>query len=366
MTNIIDYLKWRGDLLFESVPFCDVDALILSQLSYTRMSGIVGESFLGQRTTIGEMAEIALAEKTRLKQVDEDEELWQAVKDSPRFRDLQLTGYVDRFDVASEKQFSAVTVLLPGNVAVVVYRGTDLTIVGWKEDFNMSFSDCVPAQLEGVAYIEAAAKALPARQLYVCGHSKGGNLAVYASAFCCEEVQNRILAVRNFDGPGFSEENVATDGMKRVLARTKTFLPQSSVVGMLLEHEEDFTIIHSRTLGLLQHDLYTWEIVGPGFVIEEERTSSSQFIDTTLKAWLKSMPKSKREDFVEAVFSILDDCEVVTLKELFSGKNAVAVMKNLTQMEDDERMLIQEGLAILRKSMKHTLPIKMNRESTEQ
>lgn len=340
----------------ESVPFCDVDALILSQLSYTSMQGVIDESFGGRCVTIAEMADTALKEKSRLKQTDEDEDLWQTIKKSPRFKDLQLTGYVDRFDIASEKQFSAVTVLLPGDLAVIVYRGTDLTIVGWKEDFNMSFSDSVPAQLDGVAYIEAASKALPNHQFYVCGHSKGGNLAVYASAFCGENVQDQILTVRNFDGPGFSEENVSKEGMRRILMRTKTFLPQSSVVGMLLEHEEEFTVIHSRSLGVLQHDLYTWEIMGPGFVIEEETTGSSQFIDRTLKDWLKSMTKDKREAFVEAVFSILDDCEAVTLKELFSGKNAVAVMKNLTQMEEDERMLIQEGLGILRASIKRTLP----------
>ena len=340
----------------ESVPFCDVDALILSQLSYTRMDGIVSASFVGPAATVTEMAEMALKEKHRLKQTEEDEELWTKVKDSARFKDLQLVGYVDRFDAASEKQFSAVTVLLPGDKVVVVYRGTDLTIVGWKEDFNMSFSEHVPAQLDGVEYIEAAAKALPNCELYVCGHSKGGNLAVYASAFCCEAVQKRILAVRNFDGPGFSEENVATVGMERILPRTKTFLPQSSVVGMLLEHEEEFTVIHSRSLGVLQHDLYTWDVLGPGFVVEAETTGSSQFIDSALKQWLAAMPKEKREDFVETVFSILDDCEAVTVKDLLSGKNVARVMKNLTQMESEERASIQEGLDILKASMKKSLP----------
>lgn len=354
MANIIDYLKWRGDLPFENVPLCDIDALILSQLVYTNMAGIADEPFLGQSVTLGEIASCALEEKRRMKQ-DEDKDLWLMIKDSFRFKDIEVVGYVDRFDVAAEKQFCAMTVLLPDHLAAVVYRGTDLTIVGWKEDFNMSFSDYVPAQRDGVEYMEAAAKALPDYRFFVCGHSKGGNLAVYASAFCEKDVQSRILAVRNFDGPGFSEENVSKAGMNEILPRTKTFLPQSSVVGMLLEHEEEFTVIHSRSIGLLQHDLYTWSVEGPRFIIKEETTGSSQFIDTALKEWLKAMPKDKREGFVETVFSILDDCDAVTLKELFSGKNAVTVMKNLTQMEEEERKLIQEGLAILRQSVKHTL-----------
>lgn len=362
MANLIDYLTWRGDLSIERVPFCDIDGLILSQMSYTRMHGVVTESFLGQHVTVEEMAEVTLEEEQRLKQ-EEDEGLWRRLKESSRFKELELVGYVDRFDAASEKQFAAVTVLLPDNKAVIVYRGTDLTIVGWKEDFNMSFSDCVPAQIDAVEYIESAAKDLPDYDFYVCGHSKGGNLAVYASAFCDKDVQKRILAVRNFDGPGFSEGNIAKDGMKRILPKTKTYLPQSSVVGMLLEHEEEFTVIYSRSLGVLQHDLYTWDVMGPTFIIEEETTGSSQFIDQALKEWLKVMPKDKREAFVETVFSILDDCDAVTLRELFSGKNAARVVKNLTQMEEEERALVQKGLGILLNSMKRSIPLKLKKET---
>lgn len=356
MTNILDYIKWRGDLLMERVPFCDVDAVILSQLSYTRLTGVVTENFWGEPVTIEAAAKIVLEEPERLKQ-NEDEELWQLVMESDRFKDLVLTGYVDRFDIAAEKQFSAVTALMPEGKAAVVYRGTDLTIVGWKEDFNMSFADYVPAQEEAVAYMNTAGKNLPDREFVLCGHSKGGNLAVYGGAFCTPELQQRICSVRSFDGPGFSEENVEKAGMKAILPKTRTFLPQSSVVGMLLEHEEEFTVIHSRSIGLMQHDLYTWEIMGGRFVVEEETTDSSQFIDKALKQWLQNMPKDKREGFVETVFSILDDCNAVTLKELFSRKNALTVMKNLKEMEAEERELIQEGMSILSRSVRKTLPL---------
>ncbi len=356
MSNMLEYIKWRGDLLVEKVPFCDVDALILSQLSYTRLSGIVGEDFHQEPVSIMEAAEIVLAEPHRLKQ-EGDDDLWKLAADSPRFRSFVLQGYVDHFDIATEKQFSAITVLMPEGKAAIVFRGTDLTIVGWKEDFNMSFADFVPAQEEAVAYVEAVAKAYPDREFYVCGHSKGGNLAVYGSAFCQREIQDKILQIRNFDGPGFSSENIEKDGMKAILPKTRTYLPQSSVVGMLLEHEEEFTVIHSKSIGLMQHDLYTWEIMGAGFVVEEETTDSSQFIDKALKQWLKDMPKEKREGFVETVFSILDDCDAVTLKELFSGKNALTVMKNLKDMEAGERTLIQEGMDILSKSVRKNLPL---------
>ena len=339
----------------EKVPFCDVDALILSQLCYTRLTGIVGETFDGIPVTIEEAAKAVLEEPDRLKQ-DEDDDLWKLIMESNRFKNLILTGHIDRFDIAAEKQFSALTVLMPVGRAAVVYRGTDLTIVGWKEDFNMSFADYVPAQEEAVNYMNAAGFHLPDRAFFLCGHSKGGNLAVYGGAFCQPDVQERILSVRSFDGPGFSQENVEKQGMRVILPKTRTFLPQSSVVGMLLEHEEEFTVIHSKSIGLLQHDIYNWEIMGAGFVIEEEMTDSSQFIDKALKQWLQNMPKEKREAFVETVFSILDDCDAVTLKELFSKKNAFTVMKNLKEMEPEERDLIQEGMSILGRSVHKTLP----------
>ena len=356
MTNILDYIKWRGDLLMEKVPFCDVDALILAQLSYSRLTDIVDEAFDGEPVTLGEAGAKVLAEPDRLKQA-EDDDLWKLAIESDRFKDLVLRGHVDRFDIETEKQFSAMTVLIPDGKAAVVYRGTDLTIVGWKEDFNMSFADFVPAQADAVDYLNQAAKALPDREFYLCGHSKGGNLAVYGGAFCEHQIQERILTIRSFDGPGFSEENVQKPGMKAILPKTRTFLPQSSVVGMLLEHEEEFTVIHSRSIGLMQHDVYRWEIMGNGFVVEEETTDSSQFIDKALKQWLQNMPKDKREGFVETVFSILDDCDAVTLKELFSGKNALTVMKNLTGMEAQDREMIQEGMHILHRSVRKNLPL---------
>jgi hypothetical protein len=162
MSNMLEYIKWRGDLLVEKVPFCDVDALILSQLSYTRLTGIVSEGFDGIPVTIEEAGKIDLAEPERLKQ-SEDDDLWKLVMESPRFKDLILTGHIDHFDIATEKQFSAMTVLMPEGKAAIVFRGTDLTIVGWKEDFNMSCADFVPAQAEAVAYVESAAKACPDR-----------------------------------------------------------------------------------------------------------------------------------------------------------------------------------------------------------
>ena len=208
------------------------------------------------------------------------------------------------FDPAAEKQFSALTILLEGELPYVAFRGTDGTLVGWKEDFNMSFLTVVPAQKEAVQYLCAASDSLRGR-LRVGGHSKGGNLAVYASAFCGEEIQSRIESVYNHDGPGFLSEVVTREGFQRILGRVHTFVPQSSVVGMLLQHEEGCAIVHSTNTWLLQHDLYSWETACNGLVFTEARTRSSRFIDSTLKAWLTQMNPEDRGKLVDGVYTCL-------------------------------------------------------------
>ncbi|MGN0658883.1 MAG: Mbeg1-like protein [Emergencia sp.] len=362
MTNILDYLKWRGDLPVEQVPLCDVDMLILSRLAYIKMSGIVPESFTEQPVSAAHMAEAVLetvdenAKSSAAVKSRDDISLLRLLIESPRFQNLQLTGHRDIFDGQEQEQFSAVTILLPGDCACIAFRGTDSTLVGWKEDFNMAFDENVPAQEDAAGYVEEAAAALPKRSLCLCGHSKGGNLAVYSAAFCSSETRQRILQVRNFDGPGFNEHNIGKTGVREIRDRTKTYLPQSSVVGMLLEHAEEFTIVHSEGIGIFQHDIYSWEIVGAGFVTEEETTGSSQFIDSALKEWLAGMTPQMREDFVDSVFTVFADCEGETLREMWTGRNALAIVRAAAGMDESRRQTIQEGLDILRSSVKKTLP----------
>ena len=360
MANILDYLNWRGDLSFEQEPFCDVDALVLCRLSYVPFDGIVPSDFSDRPVLLKQAAETCLAlahEKggARTFRMDDDEALLNQLIQSERFGALGLTGYVNRFSEQQEEQFCATTVLLGGRGLFVAFRGTDGTIIGWKEDFNMSFSSAVPAQQDAVQYLEEAAARFPGK-LRVGGHSKGGNLAAYASAFCSEAVQNRIVGVCNNDGPGFNKAVVSLPGFQRVLDRIRTYLPQSSVVGMLLEHEEDFSILHSTGHGLAQHDVYSWEIYRNRFVPVEELTNSSRFIDRTLKDWVENMPSELREKMIDGVFGVLCASEGVTLRDLWNGKNTLAVLKAVGDMDDETKALLKEAYAILRASMKKSLP----------
>lgn len=205
MNNVFSYLFWRGDLTLDIDEFNNIDALVLARLSYIPFENIVSKDF-NESITIKEAYDKSFAVKDFEKGfiLENDKPFFKAVAKSERFQNMTLSAYVNEIDKKSEKQFSAITIDTNDGFYFVAYRGTDNTLVGWKEDFNMSFLDIIPAQEEAKEYLEYIRKdaKLP---LTVAGHSKGGNLAVYASSFCNEETQYVITKVYNFDGPGLNQ-----------------------------------------------------------------------------------------------------------------------------------------------------------------
>lgn len=362
MANTFDYIYWRGDLDFSAAPFNPVDALILCRLSYIPFDGVVGD-FSAAPVPLLPAAQkcLRLVEKgERSLRMEDDARLLETLMAAPRFRDMRLEGYVNRFDKEAEKQFSAITAITGDDTRFVAFRGTDGTLVGWKEDFNICFQTAVPAQIDAVEYLEASA-ARDERPLRVGGHSKGGNLAVYASASCSDSIKARIVAIYNNDGPGFNSQTLATKDFLSVIPRVKTFVPQSSVIGMLLQHEEDFTIVHSEKMGILQHDLYSWHITPDSFVFDETTTNSSQFIDMALKDWLTGMTPEFRGKFIDGVYAILASSDATTLGELMRGKNAIAIVKALKNTDEQTKELLSEAFRILRQSMKKALPVQLEK-----
>ena len=369
MSNVFDYIAWRGDLSFAQSPFNEADSLILCRLSYIPFDGIAPADFhetisladaaarcLHGAPFAGEDRLPAEADAAPHFRLADDARLLAALAASPRFSGARLTGYVNLFDPAEEKQFSALTICLADDLPYVAFRGTDGTLVGWKEDFNMSFRTVVPAQRDAVQYLCAASDVLPGR-LRVGGHSKGGNLAVYASAFCGEEIQSRIESVYNHDGPGFLSEVIGREGFQRVLGRVRTFVPQSSVVGMLLQHEEGCSVVHSTNTWLLQHDLYSWETAYNGLVPAAERTRSSRFIDSTLKAWLTQISPEERGRLVDGIYTALSASGAVTVADLNRPKTAVAVLREMKKLDEPTKAVLQQAVELLSVSARENLPV---------
>lgn len=356
MSNILDYIDWRGDLPFGISPFCDVDALIFCRLSYIPFDNVVPQTFanyISMADAVKKVLELAENEAVTFHD-DNDINFLRKILESKRFENIDITGYVNIFSEEIQQQFSAITLMMPDGSLYVAFRGTDGTLVGWKEDFNMSFTDTVPAQSEAVKYLERVADSLSGK-IRVGGHSKGGNLAVYSSAFCDDAVQKRLIHIRNFDGPGFNEKVIAAENFKKILPIVRTYLPQSSIVGMLLEHAEDFTVVFSTGSGILQHDIYTWDVEKDGLVCVDRLSNSSQFIDATLKDWLDSMTMEQREKMIDGIYEIMVKSEINSTQNIFSRKNLVSFFKNFESTDEETRSNIAQAIKILKKSLKNSI-----------
>ena len=344
MANIFDYMNWR-DISLEKVEFNEVDNLILSRLSYFPFDGIVNEN---EEITINEAYKRTkiLGTTGRTLQV-EDIELYQILAKSKRFGKCKITNFVNKIEPELEKQFAAITIILPDNTIYVSFRGTDDTIIGWKEDFNMSFSEVVPSQKDAVKYLENVAKKYK-NKIRVGGHSKGGNLAIYSAAFCNKETKEQIIEIYNNDGPGFLEKIIESDEYSEIVNKVKTYIPQTSIIGRLLKHKEKIKIVKSKQTGIMQHDLYTWEVLGNKFV-EDKQTNSSSFIDATITNWLKEISPKQREEFVDTWFDILNSTKVKTVDE-FSNKwfkNITTMIKTYNNLTPETRKMMTKTLTTL-------------------
>lgn len=213
----------------------------------------------------------------------------------------------------------------------------------------MSFVCPVPAQVLASRYVERLANEKPEKNIVITGHSKGGNLAVYAAAFCDDGVQKRITSVFNYDGPGFDDRVLRTESYKRICKRIMTFVPQSSVIGMLLGHEEAYTIVHSEQTGMMQHDVYSWDVRRDGFDCLERVDNSSRFVDFTLKAWITDLDYKQRESFFDTVYTVMKETNASTLREM--GENwfasAVSVLKSIKNLDEATRKAALRTLGLL-------------------
>lgn len=321
MGNILDYLEWRGDLPLTADPFNDVDCVVLSELSYVDFSGLVPER---GEALLSDVREKYFEAHPRSLIRDDSYHILRApllmdgMASGARFSDARLADYVNIIDFEGESQMAAVTILLDDGSAYVSFRGTDTTIVGWKEDFKMSYLPVTEGQRRATEYLDRVGRET-GRPLRVGGHSKGGNFAIYASAFCSSEVRDKILEVYSCDGPGFRKEIMDTDEYKAVLPKVRSIVPATSVIGMLLASEVSHEYIKSSSVGINQHDVFTWQIER-NRMVSTEPSDLGVFIRRSQQDWLDKLSDDERETFVNALFSILESTGMDTLDEIYNQK----------------------------------------------
>lgn len=348
MANILDYLDWRGDIPFSVAPFNAVDGLILSELGYLPLEEIVPSDFTVRMLLCNAYAQYQ-ADSRRGKVLpllyELDEELFRKAAQSRRFRNTQLTGFQSYFDIGEELQFSAMTCIPEDGTALVVYRGTDNSVIGWKEDFSLSYVQQTGAQMYALRYLNEHFSCFP-RRLRVGGHSKGGNLAIYASVFCKPEVQCRVLEVLSYDGPGFREEIVDTEEYKHMLPRIHSYIPEASIIGLLLSNETEHTLVKCSVNGVMQHVSFNWEVMQNGFLHAEKLARSGAIINKTVSGMLSEMDDEERKLLVEAVFEVIGAPEKDTFREINQHKrhSYTAMLKAIRRLSPEQQHVLFESI----------------------
>lgn len=320
-TDVFDYLDWRGDITFQQVEFNEIDSLILSIFAYLDFSCTLGSEDYPFADAIEKICmlpdEVKYAGPT-VTIMRSVVELARKAASTRRFQDMKVAQFVDITDEEREIQFAAITFLLPDDTAFASFRGTDNTLVGWKEDLNMSFIDGIPSQLEAAKYVENLL-ANTDRLIRLGGHSKGGNLAIWASAHQQPEYRSRIIRIYSNDAPGFSENFLNSAIYRDIRDKILSFVPESSIVGVLMEHDQ-YTTILSKYPTVLQHDPFSWLVIGSHFIYDNDRTISGRQFERIINSWIRAMSPQEREEFVENIYDIIISSNAKTLDELDKKK----------------------------------------------
>ena len=355
--NICTYVENNLDTFAER-PLCAPDSLVLSWFSNYRLEALGGQ-FDGWDITSA--AAPRLRDALRAECFDGLFDLWdpescrrllQAMAASPRFRDIRVGGFRLRRDTTDPewpKQFAAVTLLLDDGTAYLAFRGTDATFDGWREDFNMTFARPVPAQAEAFLYLLDAAEACPGAPLVLGGHSKGGNLAVYAAAEAPAEIRERVSRVYSHDGPGFDAEFLASEGYCAIAGRVDKTLPQSSVVGMMLENQEDYSVVRSTSVGIFQHDPFSWVVDGCAFVEVEKLSAGARHVDAALNDWICGRTPAERDRFTSELFGLLGATNATTMAEARERwrTSLPAMAAHLADMDPETRRFMLKTVGAL-------------------
>lgn len=307
MGTILDYLKEYGDYTLEEKAFGEVDSLVLSQFAYLKFDNLApapGEDkpavSLSELKNHADYDRLYADERYR----EDNTALFLGMYRSKRFQNTKIYNYVNLIDLTTETQFSAVTFRLPNGVCYVAYRGTDETIVGWKEDLNLAFSEPVEGQRMSVDYLNRAAESI-AGNFYVGGHSKGGNFATYACMNCDDKVRRRILAIYDHDGPGFRPEVKEQGAYDEIADRIHKTIPHSSLVGMLLYSDGVYQVVESKTIGLAQHNPYTWLIKDDHFQMVQGLYAGRKFMDEAMNRWILSLSQEEMHTFVDTFYRVI-------------------------------------------------------------
>lgn len=354
MANLFDYLKWRGDISVCHACFNEIDALILSEISYLDFSGLVSDDF-EHPITLKRLADLFFTDTKRATKPlglilpSSILDIFKAAAKTRRFANMTVLSFVSEINERERKQFSAMAFDTGDRHLFLAYRGTDDTIVGWKEDFSMSYSDTVAAQLDAKNFLDRAAMRFPSVPIRLGGHSKGGNLAMFSALHAEKEIRERACAIYCFDGPGFSRSITENENYLALRDRIFTFVPQNSIVGMLLSHDTNYVTVKSGAVGLYQHDAFNWKIDVDRFELLPESSKKNLRNDRVIKNWLSAYSQDERREFTEALFGLLESTGAKTLTDLSidSIDKAREMISAISKFDKEKKKMLSDVFSLL-------------------
>ena len=296
MTNMLTYVTEYQNMTFAQLPFNELDGVILAQLAY------VDYNILQQQPQrqFSQIDSVTLLEKSVAQTWNPaaNYALLLALRQSRRYQQLRWSNWVQHTNVAVEEQFSAVTLTFAPHRYYIAFRGTTATLMDWKEDFNMTFLDTIPSQRTAQRYYDKAAREFPGRY-YLGGHSKGGNLASYVVAHSRGALQDAIVSAYSADGPGLK-----TPLSPQIKQKIHKFIPEASIIGLLLEPELDYQVVKSNATGIKQHDPYTWQIQDRKFELVATPSHLSQFTQHSVAGWLDNLDDATKQEFLDSLYAL--------------------------------------------------------------
>jgi len=355
MAQVFDYID-RYNISFIDKEFNEIDNLIFSRFVYMIFDGILS---FDEKLTISD----AYKKYTDINPNFHDKvtlKLFEKMASSNRYKDLIIGNYLSITSDSLEKQFAAITFYLPDSSVYISFRGTDSSFIGIKEDFNMTYMSHIASQIDSVKYLENVISNNN-NKIRLGGHSKGGNLAMYASIFCKEKYRKRIIAIYNNDGPGFFDEVIENPKYQEILDRTYTYVPESSIIGMLLYHKEKVIVVKSKKSLIMQHDLFSWEIDDDKFVRACSVNKKSKYIDDVMSSLLL-MPNCEKEKFFNILYQIIAVSGAKTVRELSNQKvkSAKEILANYKKLNEEEKETFikvwKEIIKVARLNIKNYLP----------
>ncbi len=349
--TILNYLKEYGNISFKEKPMNDVDSLILCQLAYLKFDGMVSDvKENGPFVTLKELAEHKNHEQlfadVRYEKVNR--ELFHGMLASKRFCNLRMNCYINVVEKQWETQFSAVTFFLEDDTMYIAFRGTDETIVGWKEDFNMAFQSPVPGQEYSVKYLNMVTGKL-SNPFFVGGHSKGGNFAVYSAMNCATYVQQRILKIYSMDGPGFRPEILKKCGYEKIADKVIKILPYASLIGMLFEKDIHYKVVDSKTMGVFQHNPYNWIVKKGDFVERDDIAERVKRRDDNINRWILSLNEQQLELLVNTLYQIISASEAEDLIDFTANwrKSILGMTAALKEIDEQTTRILKNMIKSL-------------------